>query len=456
MHSDRDTPKYHWIAAGAAASANLHSGSGKQYQSDPLEAVQCVVVATRDEAQHWIELRHTGGQNNGAAVVPWGADDAARFRARTGNFEFHTQALNLLEAAGQLTPAKRRKVKSTSLKRLLGTPEVRVKIGIDSVDGKLTITGDERRVLKALLHVGNDMEHVKVRDIYTQQQRIDYMVLNHNADLCRRIELTKVTMREWHRQRDVYENQGTSDLSDLGFAALFLNRTNRSGIIGGGVIGGKGQTGKWGIAARFTKPELIQRIRKAGRYASRIKLYQMDALEFTQTIVTKLGANSLAFYDPPYIENGRGLYLNDYTVEGHRELCKQVLTLETPWMVTYDSAAARHSLYVGCRRVAYDLSYSANGRHKGKEVMFLSPSIDLPEAWNSDGPIVLSPERGEYPVYGTMESMKPHPEMIEGRQAGERFVDALKTVLRVPKSAVPTPFSKPAKKKSKRPATRTR
>jgi hypothetical protein len=147
---------------------------GKQYQSDPIEAVQCVAVATRDEAQHWIELRHTGGQNNGASVVPWGADDAARFRARTGNFEFHTQALNLLEHEGQLTPAKRRRVKSTSLKRLLGTPEVRAKIGIDSQDGKLTITGEEKRVLKALLHVVNDMEHVKVRDIYTHRQRIDY------------------------------------------------------------------------------------------------------------------------------------------------------------------------------------------------------------------------------------------------------------------------------------------
>ena len=52
--------------------------------------------------------------------------------------------------------------------------------------------------------------------------------------------------------------------------------------------------------------------------ASRIRLSHLDALEFSRQVVAKLGNNSFAFYDPPYIDNGEKLYLNDYSLANHQ------------------------------------------------------------------------------------------------------------------------------------------
>src|SRR5205807_3700 len=104
-----------------------------------------------------------------------------------------------------------------------------------------------------------------------------HSVLNATGKLCERIAEANVNVREWRKQREVYRARETCNLEDLGFATLFLNRANRSGIISGGVIGGLSQKGAWGIDARFGKQSLIERVRKIGRYRDRIQLYQMDA-----------------------------------------------------------------------------------------------------------------------------------------------------------------------------------
>lgn len=146
-----------------------------EYQNNPAEHLLCLVVKDREEARPWIELRHTG-ENEGAGIVPWGHEESGRFRARSGTLPVASQALNFLESRGDLTPEARKKIPVTSLKRLIDTPEVRSRLGLEVQSGALSILADAKHVARALLYIVNRLASgkTKVTDIYTKEQRLEY------------------------------------------------------------------------------------------------------------------------------------------------------------------------------------------------------------------------------------------------------------------------------------------
>ncbi|MEK6337241.1 MAG: hypothetical protein AABM67_20150 [Acidobacteriota bacterium] len=147
----------------------------KRYLQNPIASIYCLVVQSREEADHWIDLRHAG-EKQGAGIVKWGADEKARYLSRATLPKLHTQALDFLQNRGDLTPELRQKVPTDSFRRLIGTPEVQAKLGIDLKGGKMIPLASDSKVAKALMYVVNDLasKETKTKQIYDKDDRIKY------------------------------------------------------------------------------------------------------------------------------------------------------------------------------------------------------------------------------------------------------------------------------------------
>lgn len=205
-----------------------------------------------------------------------------------------------------------------------------------------------------------------------------YSILNNTEEFCRLISDTSISIRMWEKQKYIFNDFINQDIFLVGFSTFFLNRTNHSGILNGGIIGGANQKGKWKINARFNKKDLMNRIEKIALYKDRISIMNYDAND----LLTKLNKEKdklFLFIDPPYFVNGKDLYLNFFKNNDHLRLSKKILKLNKDWIVTYDNVPEINTMYNKSSRREFSLSYSARTRKFGKEVMFASKRIVLPE-----------------------------------------------------------------------------
>ncbi len=206
-----------------------------------------------------------------------------------------------------------------------------------------------------------------------------YSVLNETEALCHLIDGTPVNMDEWHRQKEIQSDRDVP-LLELGFSTFFLNRTNRSGILTGGVIGGKNQTGKWKVDARYNKSDLIKRIRKVARYKKRINLYNLDASDFINDVIPLFSAKTLTYLDPPYFIKGQeALYTNFYDPSDHQSVADSIREIQYPWVVSYDDVPEVRQIYDGLNYLDYGIRYSAQARYRGSEIMFFCDQLRIPE-----------------------------------------------------------------------------
>ena len=227
------------------------------------------------------------------------------------------------------------------------------------------------------LLLNGDMTEVWLNDIDPAIYAFWKTVVDAPDALCNRIEKTKITMEEWHKQKAILQNN-SAGLTELAFATLFLNRTNRSGILKGGVIGGKNQEGNYKLDCRFNKSDLIHKIQRIHLYREVIQVTRLDAEKCLQKWEKSLPKRGLINIDPPYYAQGRDLYLSFYNPEDHARLAKLVRSMKSSWMLTYDDVPQIESLYAGIPTYRKALTYYAQVKRRASELLVLSPTLKCP------------------------------------------------------------------------------
>jgi DNA adenine methylase len=223
-------------------------------------------------------------------------------------------------------------------------------------------------------------KRIHINDLSPQVHAFWRAVLDETEELLALIHDTPVTMANWKTMREVFSDAEASSL-ELGFATFFLNRTNRSGILKAGVIGGKDQSGPWKLDARYNKRDLARRIKTIADKRSAIHLHCKDARQLVNRLAPQIAELNLVYLDPPYFQKGQDLYLNFYEEDDHAKLASTLAGLPSRvrWMLSYDAHPRIATLYRKFKGFEYTLNYTAQDRTRGRELIFFSSGMRIPK-----------------------------------------------------------------------------
>lgn len=222
------------------------------------------------------------------------------------------------------------------------------------------------------------VEHIYINDLDKSIYAFWSNILYRTDEFCEWIENVDVSIENWNKFKKIQTNP-INDF-ELAKSTFFLNRTNISGVIKGGVIGGQEQKGKYKIDARFNKSDLISRIRKIANIKNRITISNLDGVSFIGKL-NKKREEIFIYLDPPYFQKGADLYMNFYSKEDHKRLSKHVHKMKKKWMVSYDNHDFILNLYTEKDKVVYKLSQSASNR-VGDEILIFSEELDYKDSIN--------------------------------------------------------------------------
>ncbi|MDE5553307.1 MAG: DNA adenine methylase [Malacoplasma sp.] len=223
--------------------------------------------------------------------------------------------------------------------------------------------------IKLLLN--GDIEHALINDFDFHIAAIWRCIFFETDDFIKLIKDTPINLQTWRQQKEIYNNTENHSLLDVGFSAFFLNRTNYSGVLKGGPIGGTNQEGKYKIDCRFNKSKLIELIKQIGKLRDKVEIFNLDVNDFIDQVIDGRRDELFVNFDPPYVSKGEVLYRNYFTEDDHRQLAAKIINnlQDVQWIMTYDDCDLIKELYKNYNPVNFNLQYVAGTKRIGEELL---------------------------------------------------------------------------------------
>jgi DNA adenine methylase len=200
-------------------------------------------------------------------------------------------------------------------------------------------------------------------------------VVNEPERFARKVISTPITIKEWEKQKLIYLDENANSF-ERGFATFFLNRTNRSGVMNSGPIGGMKQNGTYKINARYNKKDLAERIKKIGKLKNRIEVCHEEGIELTKKYLKR--KNVFIYLDPPYFKQGAMLYLRHYKEQDHKNLAELLNNnADKNWILTYDDKVKIKNFYPKRAKKRLLLNYRIQASRKARELMIYSDTTKV-------------------------------------------------------------------------------
>jgi len=227
------------------------------------------------------------------------------------------------------------------------------------------------------LLLNGDVENIIINDADPAIYCFWKSVVEQPDELIDLIRYTEINMDVWRQQKSIQEVPERHSILEIGFSTFFLNRTNRSGILKGGVIGGKDQNGAYRMDARFNKADLIKRVEAISNRREYIRVTGRDGIDLLRNPSWNPD-RTMVYIDPPYYVKGSLLYMNHYGYDDHYQLSKEIKKLRSNWILSYDDVPEIRSLYDWATPIEFRLHYSTAESSFGKELFYASSNLLMP------------------------------------------------------------------------------